>query len=316
MKNRKGFTLIELLAVIIILAIIALIAVPVILNMINQARKSAARSSALGYVEAIEYNNGFAELEQAGYTKITGDDIDISDINIKLKGKKPSSGIVTINSSGKVENATLCINNYTVVYENKDVTSITSGCNISSNESSSNNPENIPAPVSFSSDSWETIAANTTSSVYQPGDIREIKLDLDENGTDETYHLRIANTSTPDECGTDLFSQTSCGFIVEFVEVIGAQTMNNEYSNAGGWPASDLYNYLNVGENSLFNKLPSDLKNVISNTMTVSGYRSSAIEPITISLDKLFFFTLNEVGINTKYDSSVSLSMIQLTNSK
>ena len=39
MKNRKGFTLIELLAVIVILAVIALIATPIILNMIENAKK-------------------------------------------------------------------------------------------------------------------------------------------------------------------------------------------------------------------------------------------------------------------------------------
>ena len=50
MKN-KGFTLIELLAVIVILAIIALIATPVILNIIEDARKSAAERS----MENIEY---------------------------------------------------------------------------------------------------------------------------------------------------------------------------------------------------------------------------------------------------------------------
>ncbi len=41
---KKGFTLIELLAVIIILAIVALIATPIILNVIDDARKSAAKS--------------------------------------------------------------------------------------------------------------------------------------------------------------------------------------------------------------------------------------------------------------------------------
>ena len=41
---KKGFTLIELLAVIIILAIIALIATPIVLNVINDARKSAGLS--------------------------------------------------------------------------------------------------------------------------------------------------------------------------------------------------------------------------------------------------------------------------------
>ncbi len=43
---KKGFTLIELLAVIIILAIIALIATPIILNVIEDARKNAGKSEA------------------------------------------------------------------------------------------------------------------------------------------------------------------------------------------------------------------------------------------------------------------------------
>ncbi|MEG2311687.1 MAG: prepilin-type N-terminal cleavage/methylation domain-containing protein, partial [Bacilli bacterium] len=46
LNNYKGFTLIELLAVIIILAIIALIAVPLIMNIIDKAKKSAFEDSA------------------------------------------------------------------------------------------------------------------------------------------------------------------------------------------------------------------------------------------------------------------------------
>ena len=53
MKN-KGFTLIELLAVIVILAIIALIATPMILGVIDTAKRGSAESSALGYVESVE----------------------------------------------------------------------------------------------------------------------------------------------------------------------------------------------------------------------------------------------------------------------
>ena len=52
--NKKGFTLIELLAIIVILAIIAVITVPIILNIIENARQGAARSSALGYADAIK----------------------------------------------------------------------------------------------------------------------------------------------------------------------------------------------------------------------------------------------------------------------
>ena len=50
--NKKGFTLIELLAVIVILAIIALITVPVVINIINNAKKGAAEDSTYGVVEA------------------------------------------------------------------------------------------------------------------------------------------------------------------------------------------------------------------------------------------------------------------------
>ena len=124
MKNKKGFTLIELLAVIVILAIIALIETPIVLNMINSARKNAAKSSALGFIDAIEYNNGFAQTEQAGYTEINGEDLDVTSSifdNLKIKGKKPSSGYVTI-VNGKVESTTMCVENYTVTYINGTAT--------------------------------------------------------------------------------------------------------------------------------------------------------------------------------------------------
>ena len=141
MKNKKGFTLIELLAVIVILAIIALIATPIVLNMINSARKSAAKSSAYGYIEAIEYNNGFANTEQSGYTEINGTDLDVTSStfnNLKLKGKKPTSGTVTI-VNGKVESATLCVEGYTVKYIKNEVTDVDKGCNGSSSSSSESN---------------------------------------------------------------------------------------------------------------------------------------------------------------------------------
>jgi len=54
MKKNNGFTLIELLAVIIILAVIALIATPIVLNVVDNAKKSAAGSSVQGYIDAIQ----------------------------------------------------------------------------------------------------------------------------------------------------------------------------------------------------------------------------------------------------------------------
>ena len=66
MKNIKGFTLIELLAVIVILAIIALIATPIILGIIDDARKSAKQRTSelvangvqLAYTKYLFKNNG------------------------------------------------------------------------------------------------------------------------------------------------------------------------------------------------------------------------------------------------------------------
>ena len=55
MKRKKsGFTLIELLAVIVILAIIALIATPIIMGVIEDARKGANKDAALGFGKAVE----------------------------------------------------------------------------------------------------------------------------------------------------------------------------------------------------------------------------------------------------------------------
>ena len=50
--NKKGFTLIELLAVIVILAIIALITVPVVIKIIDNAKKGAAEDSTYGVLSA------------------------------------------------------------------------------------------------------------------------------------------------------------------------------------------------------------------------------------------------------------------------
>ena len=97
--NKKGFTLIELLAVIVILAIIMLIATPIILNVVEDARQGAARSSAMGYVNAIEKDMMASKLNDPEFvmdTTITDPEI------ISIRGQAPdevtlyvSNGLVT-----------------------------------------------------------------------------------------------------------------------------------------------------------------------------------------------------------------------------
>ena len=53
--NKKGFTLIELLAVIVILAIIALITVPVVIKIIDNAKRGAAEDSTYGVLKSAQY---------------------------------------------------------------------------------------------------------------------------------------------------------------------------------------------------------------------------------------------------------------------
>ena len=143
MKKKNGFTLIELLAVIVILAIIALIATPIILNMINNARKSAAVDSAYGYIEALETNNALAAMTPEKYTVIEdGTDIDVSTITVAIKGSKPESGKLTI-TKGKVVSGEICYNGYKVVYGNEKA-EVNESCNSSSSDTPSTPSESTP----------------------------------------------------------------------------------------------------------------------------------------------------------------------------
>ena len=179
MKNKKGFTLIELLAVIVILAIIALIATPIVLNMINNARKKSAESSAYGFIDAIEYNNGFAQTEQAGYTEINGENLDATSINVKMKGKKPTGGTVTVEN-GKVTSANICVEGYTVIYDGREVTKVDKGCNESS---------------SSESEESQQVAFNPGDTIYfDPVENQKCtiyNLDNIKNGTSTCYKWRV-----------------------------------------------------------------------------------------------------------------------------
>ena len=136
-KNTKGFTLIELLAVIVILAIIALIATPIVLNLIDKARKGAAESSAYAYINAAEkaavvklMDSTGINLSEAtctvvsGSTKTlncTGSGIPSSGettgsvvLELDIKGDLPTTGSIIFTPNGAVSSADLTINNYSV----------------------------------------------------------------------------------------------------------------------------------------------------------------------------------------------------------
>ena len=112
--------------------------------------------------------------------------------------------------------------------------------------------EEYKAP-NFATDSWSTIIANVKAgngSEYKVGSTKEVNLGT----TYGTHTLRIANTSTPSECsGTD-FSQTACGFVLEFADIITDHTMNDTDTNVDGWPATSMRTFVN---NDIYNAIPS-----------------------------------------------------------
>ena len=124
---KKGFTLIELLAVIIILAIIALIATPIVLDVVDDARKSVAETEAKAIVDGVNKRCQIEDLkdindntknsicldeEKTGYEVTTAEVADMVDL-----GNATVSSI-TYTKDGGVTALVITSNGYTVTYSN------------------------------------------------------------------------------------------------------------------------------------------------------------------------------------------------------
>ena len=158
--------------------------------------------------------------------------------------------------------------------------------------------ENIPDPVSFTSDSWKTIqkAVQTgNTSKYNVGDTKEVDL-----GSLGTHTVRIANKSA---CTTET-SETACGFVVEFADIITNQKFNSTKTNVGGWRDSELRTYVN---GTIYDSLPSDLQNVIASTKVISGHGNKDSTNFETQ-DKLYLLNAQEVWNGNSYDASVGTS--------
>ena len=164
--------------------------------------------------------------------------------------------------------------------------------------------EEYKAP-DFATDSWSTIIANVKAgngSEYAIGSTKEVNL----GSTYGTHTLRIANTSTPSECSTAGFSQTACGFVLEFADIITKHTMNDTDTNVGGWPATTMRTFVN---NDIYNAIPSEIKNAIIDTTIVSGHGKGDTENFT-STDKLYLLAPKEIytDFDDTYDTAKDLT--------
>ena len=307
MKNKKGFTLVELLAVIAILAILVIIALPNVINMYNKAQKETFLTEA---------RKVYTEAEKKYISSsITGNTVKV--INSKDSSKLDMTGeklqyCIILNNSGKVNSMKVSNGKWIASLNDKNIEDLTiddlEDGNLDGYECGPKKPK------SFKDDSWDTIAEAVRSGndgAYNVGDTKEV--DLGELGK---HNVRIANKSTPSECSTEGFSQSACGFVLEFEDIITKHSMNpsgdykgttyNYGHNIGGWPASTMYNYVNI---DIYNMLPADLKSVIINTMVVSSHGSGDSANFT-STDKLYLLSPKEIygGSTSAWDSSVDLT--------
>ena len=308
--KKKGFTLVELLAVIAILAILVIIALPNVLKMFNDAKKNSFLTEAKTvysevskkYISESMKGNKLTYVSSEDNTKLemTGRDLQycvLLNTDGSVKSMKVSNGewIAELPSGKKITDLKIT-----------DLKDVPSGYKFECKASTSQTP--LPA-VSFDKDSWEVIASNAKKCVedsklcpYKVGDEKEVDL-----GTTYGKHkVRIANMSTPNKCNDSNFSQSACGFVVEFTDIITTHIMNRTDTNKGGWPGSQMKTFIN---NDIYNSLPQELKSVIITTKTVSGHGSGDTGNFTSLEDKLYLLAPKEIYSDwNQYDSAVDLT--------
>lgn len=247
--------------------------------------------------------------------------------NVSVSAK--NGELISVNGAGKYKKGEMVTINFTFdnnQYElvNVSCTNITCDKNQTISFIMPDNDVNIivelkkkMGPKSFAEDTWETIAANTSSDVYKVGDTKQVLIG------NNSYTVRIANKSKPSECNTEGFSQTACGFVVEFVDILNTIPMNLTATNVGGWPASIMRkSYGNKNEReftfvdtegtshtypTFFSLLPIELQNVIIDTTVVSGHGVNDSTNF-ISIDKIYMLSLAELAKNDEISTADTAS--------
>ena len=252
------------------------------------------------HVETVTDNNGEPKRTTTFYVSLsdgthglidngsmTSDNLKKGNVKMDLSSDDKKKIELTLDN-GNLNCSKTNLGTYTCT-EVTPVKSITGLCVDDSSYAGNNGTVDVN-PVSFANDDWATIAAAAKSGNYKGkynvGDTKEVDL-----GSLGKHTVRIANTSTPAECSQEGFSQTACGFVLEFADIITTHVMNSTNTNAGGWPASSMRSYLST---DIYNALPADLQSIIIDTKVVSGHGTSDSANFT-STDKLYLLDAREV---------------------
>ena len=147
--------------------------------------------------------------------------------------------------------------------------------------------------LTFSNMDWNTIPSHPE--LLHVGDTKEVDM-----GSLGTHTVRIVNTS---ETNCNLASETACGFVLEFADIIVKQRFNSTSTNVGGWPGTLNPSYL---ESTIYNALPEGLKGMIVYTNVVSGHGSTTGEGNFTTSSRLFLLSLKEMGLSYTNDTAAS----------
>ena len=309
MKNN-GFTLVELLAVIAILAILVIIALPNVLKMFNDSKKNSFLTEAKTVYSEVSKKYISESMKGNKLTYVSSED----DTKLDMTGKSLKY-CVLLNADGSVKS--MKVSNGEWIAElpsGKKITDLNASNVTEGNldgykcgNGSSGGSTVLPTKSFEKETSWEVIASNAKNCVdnpdscaYEVGQTKTVEM-----GSFGTHTLRIANKSTPSDCNTEGFSESACGFVIEFADIITTHVMNPSDTNKGGWPDSSVHTYLN---NDIYNALPEDLRGVIKETITVSGRgRKDTVEYFT-SPDKLYLLAPKEIYSDWVRDTAADLT--------
>ena len=235
--KKDGFTLVELLAVVVILAVVALIATPIILNVINDAKKSSIKQSAIGYVDAVEKTilekKTNTDVDYDGKYTIKKDQItkesetasllpilDLIQLNVNVKGELPNKGNLEIEKSNVISGE-FYYNNYLVTLSN-DKYKIQVLSNSSSTDTSALETEinNLKAELDAEKKKGATITLSFSGSTA-----------LSCNSSNNNFEGLTQSSKTSDS--DDIFTYSNGGVVINKTGYYSVSTY--AFLNGTGW---------------------------------------------------------------------------------
>lgn len=235
--KKDGFTLVEILAVVVILAVVALIATPIILNVINDAKKSSIKQSAIGYVDAVEKTilekKTNTDVDYDGKYTIKKDQItkesetasllpilDLIQLNVNVKGELPTKGNLEIEKSNVISGE-FYYNNYLVTLSN-DKYKIQVLSNSSSTDTSALETEinNLKAELDAEKKKGATITLSFSGSTA-----------LSCNSSNNNFEGLTQSSKTSDS--DDIFTYSNGGVVINKTGYYSVSTY--AFLNGTGW---------------------------------------------------------------------------------